>query len=399
MEHINGNRLVVVPLDPIAAYERAGYDWLERYFNPDGFFQEVFALSPLEQGERYAYGMTIRGVSEREFTHVLRELRPDVVRAYGGCWPADLVGRHRLPDVPVVVSVHDTNPFRLHKSVRYADLVICMSKAVAQQVTTIGTDPSRIRILPNRVDTSIFHPIADHAALQSVARRFPPGKHILHVGRKSEQKNLDTLIGALRFLPTDYSCIFIGVGDTTPYATLAGELGVAERCFWMESVKNSDLPLWYSWCNCMCTPSRWEGFGIVFIEAAACGAVIVTSDIAPMNEYLADGQSACLVKEYENPEALADAIRRMCEDTAYRQMLSEGAVKAAQPFELHNVDAAEVAIYREAMSLGPLSLSRRLEVANWRARERIASLGTFYKRAVRAVKRRVRRVWSLFKGD
>ena len=45
----------------------------------------------------------------------------------------------------------------------------------------------------------------------------------------------------------------------------------------------------------MCVPSRGEGFGIVFIEAAACGSVIVTSDIAPMNEFLTNGVNAIFV--------------------------------------------------------------------------------------------------------
>jgi len=225
-------RLVVVPSDPIEAYERAGHDWLERYYNPQGMFREVFALSPLEKGERRAYGMTIIGVAEREFTDMLRRLRPDVVRAYGGYWPADLVCRHRLPDIPVVVSVHDTNPALLHKSVRYADLVICMSNIVARKVIALRINPDRIRILPNRVDTDIFHPIQDRAALESVAKRFPPGKHILHVGRKSMQKNLDTLICALQLLPEDYSCIFVGQGDRSPYLSLAESLCVSERCFW-----------------------------------------------------------------------------------------------------------------------------------------------------------------------
>lgn len=183
------SRLVVVPSDPIAAYERAGYDSsLEAYYNPQKMFRDVFAISPLEKGERKAYGMTILGVPEREFSRIMRKIRPDVVRAYGSFWPADLACRHRIPGVPVVVSVHDTNRSLLHRSVRYADLVICMSKAVEKQVLAMGVGQPRVRILPNRIDTNVFYPIKDQTSLQAVARRFPAGKHILHVGRKSHQK-------------------------------------------------------------------------------------------------------------------------------------------------------------------------------------------------------------------
>jgi glycosyltransferase involved in cell wall biosynthesis len=367
----NKPRLVVVPSDPIAAYEAAGYDWLERYFNPQGMFQEVFALSPFEKGERQAHGMTVIGVPERNFAGKLRELRPDLVRAYDGFWASDLVCSRRVAGIPVVVSVHDTNPRLIHDSVRYADLVICMSNVVAQQVVERGTQPSRVRIMPNRVDGEVFHPIKDPAYLQPIAERFPAGKYLLHVGRKSEQKNLDTVIRMLSLLPAEYRCVFVGQGDPIPFQGLARELGVEERCFWVGSVKNSELPLWYSWCDCMCTPSRWEGFGIVFIEAAACGAPIVTSDLAPMNEYLTHEVSACLVKQYLDPPALAAAVRRVCEDRPYRDVLAQGAVQAAQPFARHLIDAQETAIYREAIGLGPLPLARSLEIAAWRLKNSV----------------------------
>lgn len=82
---MRGNRLVVVPLDPIEVYERSGYSWfLENYFNPRKMFREVFALSPLEKRERKAFGMTILPAPEKDFRGLLRELNPDVIRAYAG---------------------------------------------------------------------------------------------------------------------------------------------------------------------------------------------------------------------------------------------------------------------------------------------------------------------------
>jgi glycosyltransferase involved in cell wall biosynthesis len=148
--------------------------------------------------------------------------------------------------------------------------------------------------------------------------------------------------------------------------TLADELGVASRCFWVDAIQNSELPAWYSWCDCFCVPSRSEGFGFVFIEAAACGTPIVTSDIRPMNEYLTHDESACLVRDYTNPRALADGVRKACEESDYRQRISDGARRVAQSFEKDAIDAAEAAIYREALELPPLSLYRRFEIARWK---------------------------------
>jgi len=342
-------RLVVVPSDPISAYEKAGYDWLQRYYNPSGYFGEVIALSPREEKNRQAHGMTIRRVSEQCFQSALREISPDVVRAYGGYWPADLVARNRLPNVPVVVSVHDRLAHRIYRSVALADIVLCMSQTVRQAVMRKGVEPEKAMILPNRVDLNRFQSYRNTSECQKIRRDYP-GKLILHVGRKHEEKNLDTLICSLRHLSQEYCCVFIGTGDVQPYVALAKAEGVADRCYWLDHIKNQDLPYWYSACDCFCVPSRWEGFGIVFIEAAACGAPIVTSRIPPMTEYLRHGESAFLVEEYEDPKCLAESIQRTIDDTALSARIRTGARAAAIPFELSQVDAMEVKVYQEVMN-------------------------------------------------
>ena len=69
------------------------------------------------------------------------------------------------------------------------------------------------------------------SALHALDQRFPPGKRILHVGRRSRQKNIETVIGALPLLPQDYMAVFIGRGDATPYTALAKTLGVEIAVF------------------------------------------------------------------------------------------------------------------------------------------------------------------------
>ena len=362
------DRLVVVPSEAISVSEEAGYDNLARYYNPAGMFSEVFVVSPLERGERQAHGLTILGTTEREFAGVVRRLNPVAVRAYGGFWASDLACRRRVPGIPVIVSVHDPNPTMVHASIRYADLVICMSRIVAERVRARGVASWRIRIMPNRIDPEIMRPITDESRIQAVARQFPPGKHILHVGRKSHEKNIDTVVRALALLPDDYSAIFVGQGDETAYRTLSRELGVDRRCFWIKSVWNSELPVWYTWCDCLCVPSRWEGFGMVFIEAAACGTPIVTSDIPPMNAYLSHNISANLVKDYEDPRALANALRSACGDDAYRRFLGKNAIRSVRSFSRETVDAQEVAIYKELLAMPSLSPFRRLAISSWKAR-------------------------------
>ena len=360
MWNSDDKRLVIVPNDPIALYVKGGFDsYLEGYFNPQGMFREVFAISPLEDREYQAFGMTIIPAPEGAVGSILRDLSPGVVRAYGGGWTADYACRHRVPNVPVVVSVHDTHSSMVRPSVRYADLILCVSRATQKEVLARGASPKQIRLLPNRFDRDIFRPVTDQSAIDTIARRFPPGKYIFQLGRKVHQKNLDTLIRALALLPSEYACIFAGMGDAGDYISLAKSLGVEKRCYWIDAIENSELPLWHAWCDCYCMPSRWEGFSIALVEAAACGAAIVASDIGPMRDLLTHDESACLVKDYEDHLALAAAIQKVCEDSMYRRKISSGAINAAEPFERSIIDGIEAAYYHEAINMGPYQFSMK----------------------------------------
>ncbi len=113
----------------------------------------------------------------------------------------------------------------------------------------------------------------------------------------------------------------------------------------------------------MVVPSRWEGFGIVFLEALACGAMVVTSGIPPMTEYITDGENGLLVDDYEDPDALAAVIRRACTDDTLREAIRARAPESVARFERERVDALEVEYYERALSErawspGPGLLSR-----------------------------------------
>ena len=373
VDKMAGLKLAVVPSDPLESWEKAGYiSWLPGYFNPTGMFDEVFIVSPLEPvGTREAHGMTVVGAPRQRFAEAIRKIAPDVIRAYNGDWAADLLAHTRPRSLPTLASVHTIPPNPIHGSLQCMDQVICISEAVRAAVLDVGVRPDRTRQVPNRVDTSLFTPLQDEERLAELSIRFPAGRHILFVGREDRAKNLTTLIDAMPKLPPDYHLIVIGRGNEERFASQAESLGAADRCHFISRVPNSELPGWYSWCDCFCVPSIFEGFGIVFIEAAACGAAIVTSDIAPMNEYLADGDSASLVTEHKNPEALAGAIKKICEEEDYARRISEGALKVSRGFDRAQVEAREAAVYTEAISAQPPDDARWEEIQRWRRRDRM----------------------------
>ena len=347
-------RLVVIPADSTEALVKAGYtyEFLENYYNPGGGFDQVYCLGAAEKDMKTG-SVCYVNAKPKDFGANIRRVHPDIVRAYGGNSSSDWAEANCIKDIPLVVSVHDTNPNLIYGSLKYADYIICMSEGVKKEVQKqikIGKD--RIFVMPNRIDTKVFCKREDQEAFRALNQKYGNGKHIIHVGRKAEQKNLDTLIRSLTYLPEEYSAVFIGRGDTEPYEKMAEKYEVSGRCFFVDRVKNEKLPIYYSWGDCMCTPSRWEGFGIVFLEAAACECAIVTSNIAPMNEYLTDGADAILIDQYEDPKVLAEGIMRACIGGKKRMEMKKNARNISLKFDKSNVDRQEMELYKKFMQQG-----------------------------------------------
>ena len=393
MKSINNKklRLAVIPSDPLEAYKRKGIaSWLEDYYNPLHFFDEVYLLSPLEKEERHEFGMNIIPTKQKQLKSRIRELNINVIRAYGGYWACDMACNNKVNGVPVVVSVHDTNPKKLHNSIKKADVVFCVSEAVKKLVLRKFKREDRVRILPNRVNFNIMRPHSPDG-FNDLNNNYPFRFKILHVGRKSKEKNLDTLIKALKILNKEYCLLAIGKGDTGKYVKLAKERGVMERCYFIESIKNEKLARYYSWADCTCTPSRWEGFGIVFIEALACEAIVVTSDIAPMNEHIKHMHNGLLVKDYENPQALAEMIKVACNDKQLRESLKKNTRNSVERFEKSRIDKLEADYYEKILAMAQndeFNVTFWQEIF-WKLGDFVTMLEKLYHRIILVIKTRI----------
>ncbi len=349
-------RLAVIPSDPIEAYKIKGTSsWLEGYYNPGKFADKVYALSPHEKKEYSEFGMTIIPTQPHQLSDRIRQLKINLVRAYGGYSSCDIACNNKVDGIPVVVSVHDTNPRLLFDSIKRADVVFCTSEVVRCLVLTKFNREDRVWILPNRVNFDVMRPynIGEFMDLEEL---YPYKYKILHVGRKAKEKNLDTLLYALKELGDDYCLLTVGRSHDNSYQTLSEELNVSKRCFFIESIPNEQLPLYYSFADCMCTPSRWEGFGLVFIEAMACEAVVVTSNIAPMNNYITHGENGILVDRYEDPHSLAKAIKLACTDDNIRELIKKNARNSVVHFGKDIVDSMEVSYYKKVLDMNSKGL-------------------------------------------
>ena len=331
---------------------------LDRYYNPCSFFEEVFFLSPFEAVERRSHGIGVIPTKDIDLPRRVRELSVDLVRGYGGATPSDIVVFHRAKGVPVIVSVHDKRPHMLRSSIRFADAVFVVSQELKGLVKAMGVREERIFVVLNGVDSSVMRPL-DTMAVRDLTQRFPFKYGILHVGRKSPEKNIEAIIRALARLGPDYGLVAVGQGDPAAYQALAHRQGVEGRCVFLPGVPQPELTRFYNWASCVCHPSHSEAMCNVLLEALACGTPVVASSTALRGLGDIPSGAALSVEDPGDDEALAIGMRAACSDAVVRRRLQERARVSVAHLFLEKTQAHEIACYRQVLEMSAQGVFRR----------------------------------------
>jgi len=127
---------------------------------------------------------------------------------------------------------------------------------------------------------------------------------------------------------------------------LARELGVQDRVTFQGAVPHSLLPTYYSAADLVVVPSLYESFGLVALEAMACGAPVVASRVGGLQWTVQDGRSGFLVRR-RDPRLFAAAMRLVLEDEALRTSLSREAVQVASGFSWASAAERTLQLYGE----------------------------------------------------
>jgi phosphatidylinositol alpha-1,6-mannosyltransferase len=206
---------------------------------------------------------------------------------------------------------------------RRADAVLSNSDFTRDTlVGLLGVDPGRIAVVYPTVDEERFRPGRPADDLRSWVG-LGPGQHLIFsVGRLVRRKGFDNVIRALpslREMGVDAHYAVIGTGDDHDYLLgLGRELGVADRVHLLGHVSYDDLPRWYCASDLFAMPNRdvdgdTEGFGLVFLEAAAAGVPALAGIAGGTGSAVLDGVTGLRV-DGERPEAIAEAMRRLLSD-------------------------------------------------------------------------------------
>jgi phosphatidylinositol alpha-1,6-mannosyltransferase len=207
-------------------------------------------------------------------------------------------------------------------------LVLANSHNTKAFAVNFGIPAERIEVVHPGVDSARFNPTVDGT---DIRRRhgLQDATIALSVGRLQARKGHDVAIRAVsKVLPhhPTLKYLIVGSGDERPrLAQLAGELGVSNSVIFAGEVPDDDVPAYFAACDLYLMPNRveqgdFEGFGIVFLEAAATGRPSVGGDSGGVREAVVDGDTGLLV-DGSNVDAVAAAIATLAASPEQRARL------------------------------------------------------------------------------
>lgn len=251
----------------------------------------------------------------------------------GRVLPEGLVGLAvaRIARVPLIVYAHGEeitgwrNPSKFRAKVhvyRHADRIIANSEFTRSELLKLGVDANRICLIRPGVDTFRFRPGLPGEDLRHRLGIPAERKVVLSVGRLSRRKGFDQTIRAvarLRAEGLDVAYVLIGIGPDREYLeSIALECGVRKHVHFLGEVRPGELPNWYCAADVFTMPNRkiggdTEGFGMVFVEAAACGKAVVAGKEGGTADAVLDGVTGFRI-DGESLDELVGALRRLLVD-------------------------------------------------------------------------------------
>ncbi|MFI5183377.1 MAG: glycosyltransferase family 4 protein [Vicinamibacteria bacterium] len=213
--------------------------------------------------------------------------------------------------------------YRLHWPLRAATHLIPCSRFEAEEMRRMGlTQP--LTVVPQWLDAEAM--AAEPTGMPALDA---PRPWILFVGQLTPRKGYDLALAALPHIVKRHprASLLVVSGINTAgrerMDRLSGELGVSGHLRFLGRLEDNALVNLYRSCDVYVSPTRYEGFGLTLLEAMACGAPVVCTDVPAANEIVRDGENG-LLSPPEDAEALAAAVNRVLDDTDLRELLRAG---------------------------------------------------------------------------
>ena len=214
----------------------------------------------------------------------------------------------------------------------------------ASLVSLYGADSDRVKVVTPGVDLQRFTPGHGKASARNILNIAPDAIVLTFVGRIQPHKGPEVLVRAVAemvnhapHLRTKLALVIMGgasgsgINEPERLEKLAKFLGISELIHFKDPVSRSELADWYRASDLVCVPSYSESFGLVALEAQACGTPVVASAVGGLRTAVSDGISGTLVDGHD-PKAWASVLSRLIAEPQRRVLLSMGAIEHAKKF-------------------------------------------------------------------
>jgi D-inositol-3-phosphate glycosyltransferase len=232
----------------------------------------------------------------------------------------------------------------------------------ASLVSLYSACPDNVHVVSPGVDLYTFTPGAGRAAARDVVGLPQDALVITFVGRIQPHKGPELLIRAtsemIKHSPQLRPKLVVNIiggasgantSEVERMKELVAWLGISDVVQFAPPVPRADLPQWYRAADLVCVPSYSESFGLVALEAQACGTPVVATAVGGLRTAVADGISGVLVDGHD-PRAWSSVLARLIQEPQRRVLLSLGAIEHASHFGWDATARGTLDIYDRVLS-------------------------------------------------
>jgi D-inositol-3-phosphate glycosyltransferase len=242
-----------------------------------------------------------------------------------------------------------------------AGLIANTDAEAASLVSLYDACPDQVFVVAPGVDLENFSPADGKAAARDRFDIAPDAILLTFVGRIQPHKGPDVLLRAAAemishspYLRAKLAVVIIGgasgyINELEKLKSLAKFLQLEDVTHFVDPVSRQVLPDWYRASDLVCVPSYSESFGLVALEAQACGTPVVATAIGGLRTAVSDGISGSLVDGHD-PKAWSAVVSRLIMEPQRRLLLSMGAVEHASHFGWENTARKTLDVYDWALT-------------------------------------------------
>jgi D-inositol-3-phosphate glycosyltransferase len=217
-------------------------------------------------------------------------------------------------------------------------------------------DPLKIRVIPCGVDLELFQP-GDRKAWRRLHGIAPDAEVALYVGRFAPLKGIDTLLEAVADLKSEWPRLhLLVVGGDGPdsqnaraLVRMVRELGIQDRVTFKGRVDQSALPGYYNACDFLAVPSHYESFGLVILEALACGTPVVTTPVGAVETIIRPEHNGIIIEAHGRGR-LAEGMARLLSASRSRPFSPLKVRATVLHYGWDRIAASMIETYQELMT-------------------------------------------------